>query len=167
MHVFLIMTSINLTLHGIIVSAKFLMPVGTMPVSLLLHQRKMIFIIRLRSTNIVLSRLQIAFVCMRPRDCFLSIMFFQGMSATYILTIKRAVWACSDSVFWFWFYCFSFTFSSVVYIFHYTAVFLVFMLPSGIIKNDNTNKLLQSKYLDKQVYQRRYDSRRSSQPKLH
>ena len=86
MHVFLIPTSINLTLHGIIVSAKFLMPVGTMPVSLLLHQRKMIFIIRLRSTNIVLSRLQIAFVCMRPRDCFLSIMFFQGMSATYILS---------------------------------------------------------------------------------
>ena len=52
--------------------------------------------------------------------------------------IKRAVWAQSASVFWFWFYCFSFNFSSVVVcIFHfYCCVFLVLVLPSGVIKND-------------------------------
>ena len=65
----LLPTSINLMLHGITVSEKFLMLVGakvlnrspllfycgTMPVSLLVDQRKMIFYNKtLRSSNIVL-----------------------------------------------------------------------------------------------------------------
>ena len=52
---------------------------GTMPVSLLVDQRKMIFY--LRSTNIVL-RVVCRLLCMRPTDCFQSIMFLQGILAT-------------------------------------------------------------------------------------
>ena len=74
-------------------------------------------------------------ICMRPRDCFQSIMFFPGQTGN--IDIMRVVWAHSASVFWFWFYCFPFNFSSVVvYIFNFTAVFLVFVLPSGVIEND-------------------------------
>jgi len=92
----LLPTSINLMLHGITVSEKFLMLVGakvlnrspllfycgTMPVSLLVDQRKMIFNNKtLRSTNTSCESFADC-ICMRPRDCFQSIMFFRGKPAT-------------------------------------------------------------------------------------
>ena len=99
----------------------------------------------LRSTNIVLRvvcrcRLHLY----EAQTVFSLSCFFPGHTGN--VDIKRAVCARSASVFWFWFYCFSFNFSSVVVcIFHfYCSVFLVFVLPSGVIKNDyhlfNENK---------------------------
>ena len=43
-------------------------------------------------------------------------------------------------MFWFWFYSFSFNFSSVVVciFYFYCCVFLVFVLPLGVIKNDHS-----------------------------
>ena len=56
---------------------------GTMPVSLLVDQRKVIIYNKtLRSTNIILRVVYADCICMRPRDCFQSIMFFRGKPAT-------------------------------------------------------------------------------------
>jgi len=66
------------------------------------------------------------------------------------IDIKRAVWSRFASIFWFWFYCFSFFFSYL-----YRCFFFVFVLQSGIIKNDDYItcglwKCLQNKMIEEQ-----------------
>ena len=100
---------------------------GTMPVSLLVDQRKMIFlIIRLYAAPTLSWQSFADCICMRP-DCFQSIMCF-CMGYTGNVDIKRAVWArFIYSVFWFWFYCFSFNFSFLylcIFFILYCCVFL-------------------------------------------
>jgi len=58
---------------------------GTMPASLLVDQRQMIvffIIIRLYAALTVFCESFADCICMRPRDCFQSIMFFRGIPAT-------------------------------------------------------------------------------------
>ena len=105
----LLPTSINLMLHGIIVSETMyngcwresakplLFYCGTMPVSLLVDQRKMIFYNKtLRSTNILL-RVVCRLHLYEAQKLFSVYHVFPGYTGN--VDIKRAVWARLASVF--------------------------------------------------------------------